>query len=173
MTKKVLFSSLLFALISIEVIAQSNNRPYDYPIKPGSQAWLELGGTVERVKVCQIPQDILKDLTTSALVEPCLNFPFFSDLFTSPDYQTGLKNLRTHFNGLEELFNRADLGKSSMNSYANLLSSTISTADENEFMKHFNKTLYLELILAQPETLQALNAEELNTLRSVAIKHFE
>ena len=172
MTKKALFLSL-FALISIAGIAQSNNKPYDYPIKPGSQAWNELGGTVERFTACQIPPDVVKDLTTSALVESCLDFPFLIGVFTSNDYQTGFRYLKTHFNGLEELFRRADVGKSSIDSYARLLSATISTSDENEFMKHFNQTLYLELILAQPETLQRLNAEELKTLRAVAIKHFE
>lgn len=33
---------------------------YDYPIKPGTREWIELGDSYDRVQACQIPDEKLK-----------------------------------------------------------------------------------------------------------------
>jgi len=37
--------------------------PYEYPILPGTQEWIDLGDTLTRRKACQIPEDILHNMT--------------------------------------------------------------------------------------------------------------
>lgn len=80
---------------------------WDYPELEGL-SWSE------QVAACQIPEEILSSLTTEELTEICLQYPFlYIDLFTSNNYNItfGFNILYQEFNGIMELFNRADAAK--------------------------------------------------------------
>ena len=52
--------------------AQSSKVVYDYPIKPGTEEWKGFTSTQEMIEVCQIPESILKNMSTSDLLDVCL-----------------------------------------------------------------------------------------------------
>lgn len=85
---------------------------YDYPVKPGTKEWLALPSVIERREACEIPQDILERMTTSALVESVLTYPFFVDaLGAFESFEEGLNWVSTYFSGIDELLSRADAGE--------------------------------------------------------------
>ena len=56
----------------------------------------------------QIPQEILENMTTDALVECVVNYPYFPDMDAFSTQELGYKAVRDGFNGLRELESRPD-----------------------------------------------------------------
>ena len=53
----------------------SIDTPYEYPITLDMPEWASLTSLQEKLEVCQIPEDILPQLTTPALIETVLDYP--------------------------------------------------------------------------------------------------
>ncbi len=81
MKKTVTFvwSIFLLVFISIDMNAQSI-KSWDYPIKPGTEAWQALSTHEDMLKACQIPAEILKTVSTEELIELCLAYPLLGDI---------------------------------------------------------------------------------------------
>ena len=86
--------------------------PYQYPVVPGTEEWDEFKSLQEMIDASQIPEDILKNMTTKALVESVINYPLAINICAYADlgagHMEGLKNVSEYFNGLPELYSRAD-----------------------------------------------------------------
>ena len=107
MNKCILWSISLLALISADICAQ-NKQAWDYPIKPGSKQWIAYSSYKERLEACQIPEKILKDMTTEELVAICKNYPFSRNIFAYSSIQEGFEKVCEEFNGYKELLQRKD-----------------------------------------------------------------
>ncbi len=103
---KIILPSLLFIVIITTSCTQDvqntiyNNVPYDYPVRPGMDEWGTLGSSA-KYDVCQIPEDILKKMTTRALVETVLDYPRLLIYTAHNDMQMGFDMLVENFNGLQ------------------------------------------------------------------------
>lgn len=82
--------------------------PYEYPVLPGTQEWIDLGDTLTRRRACQIPDDILHNMTTDALLQTVINYPFLPDIYAFDSIQMGYETVKRRFNGLQELETRPD-----------------------------------------------------------------
>lgn len=82
--------------------------PYEYPITASSPEWLKMPSHFERVEACQIPDDILKSMTTPALVETVSNYPLLVDLLLFDEADYAFEVVSTGFNGITELISRPD-----------------------------------------------------------------
>ena len=88
--------------------------PYEYPVRPGSAQWQKFESRSEMVDACQIPQDILDNLSTQALLETILDYPLLSDMTTvshapeGQDDEAGFRHIAGSFNGLQEFMSRTD-----------------------------------------------------------------
>lgn len=69
------FAVLTFAVVPLH--AQKSNGAYNYPIKPGTSEWKTLTSHDQMQRVCQIPDATLKSMSTTDLIETCLNYPLF------------------------------------------------------------------------------------------------
>lgn len=108
--KKICFilgSFTLLVLMSTNINAQ-NSIIWDYPIKPGSEKWKSFQSHDEMLKVCQIPEDILKKIPTKDLLKICMNYPLSLDLFVYSSVLEGFERTTERFNGFRELLQRAD-----------------------------------------------------------------
>ena len=77
-----------------------------YPILPGSQEWDELG-TVENKKAsCKIPEEKLRIMTDSELINAVVDYPFLADIFACDDYLIPVKELMVECDALRELSKR-------------------------------------------------------------------
>lgn len=96
---------MLFACASF---AQQSNTPYYFPIKPGSEKWQAFKTPDDMYAACQIPPDVLANLSTAALIQTCLNYPAPLVLFLNNTPQMSFDRWKGNFNGIPALLARRD-----------------------------------------------------------------
>lgn len=102
MKKKMILLTMLVCPILIF------GQAWDYPVKPGTEEWKSLKSHCEKISVCQIPNETLKNCSTEDLLEICLNYPLSFDFYAHNSLKVGIDSVKNNFNGLKELFNRKD-----------------------------------------------------------------
>lgn len=108
-----LFSAFVFGLIALPK-DDTIKTPYQYPVVPGTQEWMRFESRPEMVEACQIPQDILDKLSTGALLQTILKYPFLSEMtmfYRTPEEreaEAGFWHITNSFNGLQEFMLRED-----------------------------------------------------------------
>jgi len=141
----------LFTTANSQVI----DEPYDFPIKPGTPEWFELTWP-ERFEALQVPDDILKRLSTRALMETCLNYPRFIEFNSnSINPLVSINWIMNEFNGFGELFLRQDAFTCLFEKYVPFDLNLIITEGELG-----SKFIYLEILLFQDEIINSMNYEE-------------
>ena len=78
--------SLLLIAMAFSGCAKEQSTPitdeaYTFPVKPGTDEWKALGSHDQMLAVCEIPENILTIMSTTALVETVLNYPLIGDWF--------------------------------------------------------------------------------------------
>jgi hypothetical protein len=164
---------LLCCFISFIAAAQQINEPFTFPIKPGTKEWGDLKTETDRFRVMQIPDDLLSNMSTHALVGSCLNFPAFGYITAYNNIQTGYMNLASKFNGLTELLKRNDAGKSLIE-YYNIAGNEGFEPIQKELDQQFwtIKLTWIELLLAQDQVISTLEKADIKTLLSIADKKY-
>ncbi len=92
----------------------SLNEPYIYPVVPGMEEWEKLTNHAQKIDVCYVDPDLLRKMTTYALVETVVTYPLFVDAVVYDSFDMGLDMVSKQFAGIDELLNRQD-------AYANLV----------------------------------------------------
>ena len=90
---------------------------YKYVCTPGTEEWNDCKSVAERVEKNIIPDSIITKMTTTALVQAFLDYPFSIDilLFSSPEQ--GYENMKDSSNILQELERRDDAFSAVYNLY--------------------------------------------------------
>lgn len=169
---------MFITIAGVSVFATSTNDTkinttigYNYPVKPGTVEWDKLGNKVAREKSCQIPEEILKNLTTDELIETVLNYPFLMDIYAYDSYQKGFKAVSERFNGLNELLQREDVADKLITKYKNTeVAEDTDKVASGEIFDLSN----IEILLGQDEVLNQLagtNKDELE--KEVETKYME
>lgn len=84
------------------------DEPYSYPTL--SPDVLEAGPDAA-LPLLQVPEDTLNTMTTSAVLETVLRFPYLVVYSTSSTIDGGIDALRAQCNALDELLQRSDAGE--------------------------------------------------------------
>lgn len=71
--------AVLGALLFAQVLANSST-PYQYPYSTDGPEWQAMSRP-QRVEACQIPTQVLRGMSTKALVDTVLKYPMGADLF--------------------------------------------------------------------------------------------
>lgn len=162
----------LLLILSLS-FAQTIDTVYVYPITPTTVDWKQFKSRSEMAEVLQIPDTILKKLSTKALVSTCMNFPMFMDLYFFNDIQTGVNSLKQSFNGFAELLKRPDAGKELLAAYK-LMNPENFEKNGNEIYKgDFTfRFVQIEILLAQDEIIKNIAAGiEKELLTEAALKY--
>lgn len=134
---------------------------YVFPVRPGMSEWARFQTGAEMAEACQIPEQILKNMSTLGLVETCLNYPLLDEITDADTAQKGLEGVTMTFNGLQELFKRPDAGMTLLERYATMDPETKyqgwSSHQEREYPSF--EFLYLEVMLAQDAVLENMSRE--------------
>jgi hypothetical protein len=117
--KKTITILLCTCLILTNGYGQKTDQPYDYPVKPGSSQWQAFKSIQDMYDACQIPIQVLNQLSTKALIQTCLNYPAMAVLLVQNTPQQGFDTWRQHFNGIEALYKRADVLEELLSVYSN------------------------------------------------------
>lgn len=149
--------------------------PYDFPIKPGTEKWKEFKTGQEMVDACQIPAEILQNMSTDALAETCLNYPLALDYSAYNDERVGIRSIINKFNGLQELAKRPDGALALTKLYKGMPVDTkrarVSTRiKDNASILHIS---YLELLLADDNFKDLLSTTECLELQKIVQSKYE
>lgn len=180
--KKVLTVLLLNTLIITNVFPayanESNtkkeeNIKFEYPITPLTEEWSELNHG-ERVLASQIPSHVLEALDTESLLDAVLAYPCFIDMIFYDTYQQGFETVYEHFNGLQELFSREDASEVILNKYNNAnICTLMNIQNTNERFELSLNTVYLEMMLAQPDIYTQMNNQNIELLNELAEENYK
>lgn len=147
------------------------NEPYDFPVKPGSTKWESFSTGQEMVEACQIPNSILKNLTTKALAQTCLNYPLFFQYTASNDERKSIDAMIDGFNGLRELSLREDGFNELAELYKSIpVTKTPFLQSKAEDVPY--KTVYLELLLANDKFVDKANIFELKNIKKTLLVNY-
>lgn len=138
---------------------------YVYPIAPGTDAWIKLHekGLNEVIKACQVPDYILRKISTPAVIQTFFDYPFSMELWASSStYLNGFEKSVGHNSVYIELQKRKDAGKCLLERY-NIFNPV--GCDIAIFI-----TPLFELLLAQPEFYSQLNSDEKKTCVKAALQ---
>ncbi|MBE6929219.1 MAG: hypothetical protein E7463_02975 [Ruminococcaceae bacterium] len=96
----------------------TDNTPYTYPLQPGTEEWASYRTKAEKIALLQIPEEKLNAMTTRALLETVLAYPYLSD-YRAHDHAYGAyQPIYDTFNGLRELMARPDFADVLLKEYA-------------------------------------------------------
>ena len=114
----------------------------------------------ERVKLSQIPDDLLKEMSTDELIVSCLNYNLLVDLGLYNSLQDGFAALKKQYNGLQELLKRPDAGSRLLALYKAIDLDAFSEEDRYCALR----MTFIQTLLAEQTVLQTLNDEEVKEL---------
>ena len=159
-----------YALCSIEW----SHDTYDFPIKPGMDEWSLLTTSRAMDSVLLMPDSILQNISTEGLIQTCMNYPRWFDLFFSYNYnfQRGFEILYSNFNGLQELLNRSDAGHL-LYTYYNQMHPECNESNWSRVLGPSFTYAWIEIIIAQYQILEQFDTEEMELLCSYALQTYK
>lgn len=170
--KQTIMKILIFNLLSIFTLnLYAQKSTWDYPIKPGTEKWKSYQNTPDIVKDLQMPDEVLKTISTEELLNVCLNYPFFSTYTASNNPFEGMNKILDSFNGFDEFFNRDDASNILFRFYSNKQVSEI-----NEKEKGIDKAGYsfyycgYELILCNRKIITKFSKEQQTNIVKLIMK---
>lgn len=170
---KVLFFIISVLSCFILITGQVKIKSYDYPVKPGTDKWKSFNTHKEMVDACQIPENILISMTNDELLENCLEYPMFFDIWAFNSLQEGFEAMKSKFNGLQELFKRDKIYRTLIKKYKTL-NPKFDTKNKNllEIGTYTLEFTKLEIILSQKEILNQIPDTEKKELISLIYSKF-
>lgn len=170
--RKFNFYVLILVLFPIIAFSQRNNDSYDYPVRPGTEEWKQFESTTQMIEACQVPENILNNMSTEGLVETCLNHPLYGDVFSNENILNNFNDLTTKFNCFQELISRPEAGKAVLNNYKKIDVAKISEKKEINFGKF--RSSFLELWLTNDAILEKLTVnEQKEILKEILKKNYK
>ena len=137
-----LFITAIFLLSEYAAYAQ----PYHYPVRPGDSLWRATSSYVERVRLCNIPENKLRNMSTQDLIVSVLWFPYIRNLILNDNFLDAFDYMSEIYNGLDELTERIEAPQLLLNLY---YSDSLKYSIQREIL--------LENMLSLPFTLSNLN----------------
>lgn len=153
--------------------ASEGNRitvPYQFP----KVAVTEKVSVYDAWKQSQIPENVLQRMTTEALLQSCLKFPFLLEIYASNSIQRGFTFQHDNFNGLQELFKRPDAAVTMLKLYQRLRTADAATkASPVEGGRFSFELSFVEIFLAQREIVRRLSGIERKALAAECIAKYD
>ncbi len=174
--KKRYFFGILLLLLFGGMCRQSNAQTgWDYPVKPGMPEWATFKTHAEMVAAIQIPEDVLRSVTTGELVELCLNYPLLIALYGYNTLQAGFRqNICIHSNGVQELFRRSDNVQSLLSRLKEI--DVFELAGEGVLALEYRGEqiiagTFLELLLSHESVIANASAEQQKEIAALAVRN--
>lgn len=155
---------------------QTSTDSYIYPIRPGSEEWKALKTSEEMVKVTQMPQDVINNMSTIGLFESVVENPLFVELSLSSTPKYFYDYHKTTSEAMIELLSRENVGSTLISRYAEMCWS----CKENNYSYYNGKGgniigsyASIELLLAQEDIFSKASRNEHKILGQVLISNHE
>ncbi len=147
---------------------------YIYPVQPGSIEWKELKSHQEMVDACQIPKNILKQMSTVGLIDTYLDYPLLFTIFAFNNTNEGLQQIITEFNGFPELLKRDDCATLFLQKYKLINPISVKHMSDSIEMGFFMQRIrFFELTLGFEPLRNKFTQSERKTIIEVGLKNLE
>ncbi len=164
----------LAALLLFILFIPAKAQIWNYPVRPGTEEWKKLGTYSERLNAFNIPDSILKVMSTKNLVKTCLNYPWWILITSRDNNQAGYTYLKSVFNGFQELENRKDAGQELFARYEKMDPQNIVTYESSvEQGMIIFQFAFIEILLSQSGILQNIPNDLLKSLVRKTISVYE
>ena len=87
--------------------ACSVTAPYQFPVQPGTPEWVELSANARRA-ACRLPAGLAEQMTSEALLETALDYPYVSSILAFSDPVQGFWSNAKYNDALAGLVTRPD-----------------------------------------------------------------
>ena len=102
---------------------------YKYPVTPEDPEWKTFTNHVQMINACQVPEDILTQMSTLDVIDSTVHNPLIADIFAYAPTSEGIGFVRKDLNVLNEMLEREDL-KENLDVYAADLAKYIPDFEE-------------------------------------------
>lgn len=140
---------------------------YMYPVHTGMAKWAKFINHQDMVNACQIPEDVLENMSTTDLVQTVISYPLSIDMFAYSTYSEGFEVVSDKFNGLKELKKRSDAATELLKQYLVLQNTVQSSELDSEQGTKTNRLVFnlktTELLLSQSVFHDQLTEDKANT----------
>ncbi len=137
---------------------------YEFPLQPGMPEWKDLKSHAEMLAVCQIPDELLANMSTEGLVKTCLNYPMAYDAFAYDSLRQGLKAVISNFNGLGELLTRPNARGLLLRAYQGIDPANPPDCGYADKRICRFQIMYVELLLAEDAIIAGMDTSERRSL---------
>lgn len=148
---------------------------YTYPVRPGMKEWQT---SDDVFKLVQLPDRVLKSVSTPALIDALVCSPLFTDFYllsSSPPLEAWHRHYE-RFNSALELFKRDDAGKSLVKYYqATRFDCIESQAGDENFrpLEVYERIFGLEFLFTRQEILNTLEHQDRQALVEALLSKYE
>jgi len=171
--KNVFFIFIFIFFSSFAINAQDKVVTWDFPINPSTNKWKELKSYEEQLLAYNIPEELIKNISTPELVKVCLAYPEWGVINAFNNRMIGLNNMMSCFNGFRELFARNDAAKEIIKIYSNIdplaISKDWTLLQQGTFGFQIN---CIELLLSHGRIIEKLDEQDTQVLlNEVVLKY--
>ena len=159
---------IIFCLFACVLNAQTTDEKrttWDYPVKPGTEEWKKLKSYEEQLSAYNIPNEIIKIISTAELVKICLAYPEWGVIDAFNNRRIGLNNMMSQFNGFQELFSRNDAAKELIKVYSSV--DPLAIGKDWTLLQKGNYSFQInciELLLSHGMIIEKLDVQDTQTL---------
>lgn len=101
-----------------------------YDVIPGTDEWNQMTPE-QRYESCKVTIDEVESMTTSALLETVLDYPYFINIYAYDSIDKGIKSLSNYFPGIQELLDREDVNVALQEYSESLVAVQSNKSDDN------------------------------------------
>lgn len=171
--KKLAVTLLIFMSPFFVAFSYGQETKWDYPVKPGTEQWKSFQTTPEILTALQIPDEILKSLSTEELLTICLNYPLFTSYIFSNSPFEGMNGVVQSFNGFEAFSSRNNMGEVLLSFYERKQISEIGQIEKGIDKASFK--FYhcgIELLLCNNKIISKLSKDQQTNILKLVMKKY-
>lgn len=144
----------------------------EYPTDKTSKEWKGMDYP-ETVSACELPKDMVTDMSTDDLTEYMLNYPLLIDVYAFDDIESGIEHLKNTSNVCAELFSREDAIPSLIDAYESLDCDYNFVAEGTQLMSEngYLQEIFLESYFGY--NVEELSRDEKNDIKEIMEDKFE
>jgi hypothetical protein len=135
---------------------------YNYPVYPGTSEWGKFQTGEEMRNACQVPVDLLKKMSTQAVIQAIWEYPLLLEILHREEYNLDFESISVYNNAYKELCERTDAGN------AILQRSLLINPLESLGLSNI-----LEILMSQQPLLSMLDEQAKKTLVEHTLKNDE
>jgi hypothetical protein len=145
---------------------------YMFPVRPGTLEWGQLTSGQEKIDALQLPNNVLKNISTYGLVETCFDYPLLSSMMAFDTIQYGLERQILNFNGFHELVNRTDAARIMLSRYKQINPECIPQGGEIIAGDYSLSFVYNGMVQSQFIFIEYLTSIERRELIAKAVSNY-